>query len=200
MPDVGQVVGQWEVDVRFEVRHGDIADQPDLDAVVNAANTELWMGSGVAGALRRRGGKQVEEEAVAQGPITLGDAVITSAGGLPNRYVIHAAAMGYRGEDARVPKRAGSSSSAEIIRSCVRRALELADANDVRSVGFPALATGVGGFPVLEAAAAMVAAASEYAVRTPGTRVERVVFVLLGDNAARAFEAELARLAPDRSG
>lgn len=179
--------------MRFEVRHGDIADQPDLDAVVNAANTELWMGSGVAGALRRRGGKQVEEEAVAQGPIALGAAVITSAGGLPNRHVIHAAAMGYRAADATVPKRAGTSSSAEIIASCVRRALELADANGVKSIGFPALATGVGGFPVVEAAEAMVRAASEYAEKTPKTRIERVVFVLLGDGAARAFEAEVAR-------
>lgn len=197
MPVVGQALGQREVDVRFEVRHGDIADQPDLDAVVNAANTELWMGTGVAGALKRRAGQQVEEEAVAQGPIALGDAVITSAGGLPNRHVIHAAAMGYRSEDAKVPKRAGTSSSAEIIASCVRRALELADASGVRSVGFPALATGVGGFPVAEAAAAMVGAASAYAARSPESGVELVAFVLLGDNAARAFEAELARRAGD---
>src|SRR5512142_63376 len=155
------------------------------------------MGSGVAGALLARGGKQVEEEAVAQGPIALGDAVITSAGGLPNRHVIHAAAMGYRSEDAKVPKRAGTSSSAEIIASCVRRALELADASGVRSIGFPALATGVGGFPVAEAAAAMVGAASAYAARSPESGVELVAFVLLGDNAARAFEAELARRAGD---
>ncbi len=174
--------------MRIEVRHGDIADQPDLDAVVNAANTELWMGSGVAGALRHRGGRQVEDEAVAQGPIQLGDAVITSAGALPNRFVIHAAAMGYRSEDATVPKRPGTSSSAEIIASCVRRSLELADANGVRSIGFPALATGVGGFPVAEAAEAMVAAAREYAEQHPESKVERIVFVLLGDAAARAYE------------
>ena len=178
--------------MRIEVRHGDIADQPDLDAVVNAANTELWMGSGVAGALRRYGGKQVEEEAVAQGPIALGDAVITGAGRLPNRHVIHAAAMGYRDVDAKVPKRAGTSSSAEIIAACVRRSLELADANGVRSIGFPALATGVGGFPVAEAADAMVGAVREYARRVPDSRIERVVFVLLGDAAARSYERAVA--------
>lgn len=173
--------------MRIEVRHGDIADQPDLDAVVNAANTELWMGSGVAGALRARGGQQVEEEAVAQAPIALGDAVITSAGGLPNRHVIHAAVIGYRAEDARVPKTAGTSSSPEIIASCVRRALELAEENSVRSIGFPALATGVGGFPIADAATAMVGAARDYERRRPETKIERVVFILLGDKAARLY-------------
>lgn len=178
--------------VEIEVRHGDIADQRDLDAVVNAANTELWMGSGVAGALKQRGGGTVEDEAVAKGPIALGDAVITGAGKLPNRFVIHAAAIGYRDEDARVPKRPGTSTSAEIIASCVRRALELADANGVRSVGFPALGTGVGGFPVAEAADAMIGAAREYARRTPESQIERLVFVLLGDNAARTYERAAA--------
>ena len=173
--------------MRLEVRHGDIADQPDLDAVVNAANTELWMGSGVAGALRSRGGKQVEEEAVAQGPIALGDAVVTTAGGLPNRFVIHAAAMGYRAEDAHVPKAPGTSSSSEIIASCVRRALELAEDNGIRSIGFPALATGVGGFPVAQAADAMIWAVRDYERRTPHTKIERVVFILLGNNAVRVY-------------
>src|SRR2546422_11468133 len=107
--------------MRLEARTGDISDQADLDAVVNAANTELWMGSGVAGALKRRGGEGVELEAVRQGPIALGDAVRTSAGALPNRHVIHAAAMGFRAEDEAVPKRAGSRSSAEIIRRATPR-------------------------------------------------------------------------------
>ncbi|HEY6958956.1 MAG TPA: macro domain-containing protein [Candidatus Limnocylindria bacterium] len=178
--------------MRIEVRHGDIADQPDLDAVVNAANTELWMGSGVAGALRARGGKQVEEEAVAQGPISLGDAVLTSGGGLPNAHVIHAAAMGYRAEDARVPKTPGTSSSPEIIAACVRRALELAEENKIRSIGFPALATGVGGFPVAEAADAMIGAVRDYERRRPDTKIERVVFILLGDRAAKVYEARAA--------
>lgn len=178
--------------MHIEVRHGDIADQPDLDAVVNAANTELWMGSGVAGALLARGGKQVEEEAVAQGPIALGDAVVTGGGGLPNRHVIHAAAMGYRSEDARVPKTPGTSSSPEIIASCVRRALELAEENDIRSIGFPALATGVGGFPIADAADAMVGAVRDYERRRPDTKIERVVFILIGDKAARVYERAAA--------
>ena len=76
--------------MRIEIRQGDISDQRDIDAIVNAANTELWMGSGVAGAIRRRGGPEVEREAVAKGPVSLGQAVETTAGSLPNRYVIHA--------------------------------------------------------------------------------------------------------------
>lgn len=168
----------------IEVRRGDIADQPDLDAVVNAANTELWMGSGVAGALKSDGGEAIEREAMAQAPIALGEAVVTSAGRLPNRWVIHAAAMGFRKEDEAVPKREGTSSSEAIIASCVRRCLELADANGARSIGFPALAAGVGGFPLDECARTMVRAAREHA-----GAVERLVFVVRDDDAYRSFEA-----------
>ena len=185
--------------MRIEVRHGDIADQPDLDAVVNAANTELWMGSGVAGALRARGGQQLEEEAVAQGPISLGDAVLTSGGDLPNAHVIHAAAMGYRAEDARVPKTPGTSSSPEIIASCVGRALEIAEENGIRSIGFPALATGVGGFPIAEAADAMIGAVRDYERRRPDTKIERVVFILLGDRAAKVYERAAASASPSEN-
>lgn len=173
--------------IRVEVRVGDIADQPDLDAVVNAANTELWMGSGVAGALKRRGGDVVEREAVAQGPIALGEAVRTSAGGLPNRSVIHAAAMGYRAADERVPKRAGSRSSRDIIRSATRRSLELAEEGVCTSVGFPALATGVGGFPLDECAEAMVGAVREYAREHPESVVALVRFVVRSDADREVF-------------
>jgi len=178
--------------IRIEARVGDIADQPDLDAVVNAANTELWMGSGVAGALKRRGGDIVEREAVAQGPIALGDAVITSAGGLPNRHVVHAAAMGYRAEDETVPKRPGSRSSADIIRRATLRALALAEGAGDRSVGCPALATGVGGFPLEECAAAMVGAVREYAETHPGTALELVRFVVRSDADREAFTRSAA--------
>src|SRR6185295_2079481 len=100
------------VTMKIEVRHGDITSQPDVDAIVNAANTELILGSGVAGAIYRKGGKIIHEEGQKKGPIRLGEAAYTTAGNLPNRYVIHAAAMGYRPDDAKVPKRAGSLSSA----------------------------------------------------------------------------------------
>ena len=177
--------------MRIEIREGDISDQPDLDAVVNAANTDLWMGSGVAGALKRRGGEAVEREAVGQGPIALGDAVRTTAGTLPNRHVIHAAAMGYRAEDETIPKRAGSRSSAEIIRRATLRSLELADEAGDRSIGFPALAAGVAGFPIGECAEVMIGAAREYARDHPRTTVESVVFVVRGAGDREVFERAL---------
>lgn len=177
--------------MRIEVRQGDIADQPDLDAVVNAANTELWMGSGVAGALKRRGGNDVERDAMRQGPIALGEAVRTSAGGLPNRHIIHAAAMGFRAEDEAVPKRAGSRSSAEIIRAATLRSLALADEAGDRSLGFPALATGVGAFPIGESAAVMIGAAREYARAHPGTKIELVRFVLRSAEDRGVFDQAL---------
>ncbi|TMG39922.1 MAG: hypothetical protein E6H88_00810, partial [Chloroflexi bacterium] len=160
--------------VRIGVVVGDIAHQADVDAVVNAANTELWMGSGVAGALKRRGGDEIEREAVGKGPIALGDAVLTAAGRLPNRHVLHAAAMGYRAEDDTIPKRPGSRSSAAIIHAATLRCLALADEAGDASVAFPALATGVGGFPLEECAAAMVGAVREYARAHPESAVRAV--------------------------
>lgn len=178
--------------IEIELRQGDIAQQPDLDAVVNAANTELWMGAGVAGALKRRGGQAIEDEAVRQGPIALGAAVITSAGELPNRWVNHCAAMGYRPEDEALPKRAGSRSSAAIIAACVARALELCDEHGVRTIGFPALATGVGALPVEECAAAMIGAVHAYAAGHLSSELEGVAFILRGEGDLAAFAGALA--------
>jgi O-acetyl-ADP-ribose deacetylase (regulator of RNase III) len=177
--------------MKISVRRGDITDQPDVDAIVNAANTELWLGSGVAGAIRARGGPAVEREAVAQAPISLGQAVKTTAGNLPNRFVIHAAAMGYREEDRARAKREGSLSSGEIIREAVASSLALADGAKCRSIAFPALATGVGGFPVGECAQVMMAAAKDYAASHRESGIEEVVFVLFSAADYEAFEREL---------
>ena len=187
--------------MRIEVRRGDIADQPDLGVVTNAANTELWMGSGVAGALKRRGGASIEEDTVRQGPITLGDAVVTAAGALPNRFVIHAAAMGFRAEDAgagapgtegTVQKRPGSRSSAAIIRAATLRVLALCEERGVASVGFPALASGVGGFPIDECTATMIGACLEHARDHRRGSVGLVAFGLRGEDDRAAFAAALA--------
>jgi O-acetyl-ADP-ribose deacetylase (regulator of RNase III) len=164
--------------MKIEIRRGDITDQRDVDAIVNAANTELWLGSGVAGAIAARGGPDIEREAMAQGPIKLGQAVATSAGNLPNRYVLHAAAMGYREEDRGAPKREGSLSSEAIIRDATINSLKLADELKCRSIAFPALATGVGGFPVDECARVMIGAAMDYALAGRDSVIELVVFVL----------------------
>jgi O-acetyl-ADP-ribose deacetylase len=177
--------------MKIEIRQGDITAQPDIDAIVNAANTELWLGSGVAGAIARRGGIDVEREAIAKAPINLGEAVATTAGNLPNRFVIHAAAMGYRPEDRSVPKRAGTESSDEIIRAATANSLSIANDLGCRSIAFPALATGVGGFPVRDCAGVMIAAAREYARSNKQSNIELVVFVLFTAGDYHFFEEEL---------
>lgn len=174
--------------MQIHIRQGDITNQPDVDAIVNAANTDLWLGSGVAGAIARRGGPEIERQAVAKGPIRLGEAVETTAGGLPNRFVIHAAAMGYREDDRVVEKREGSSSSADIIRAATTNSLALADRLGCTSIAFPALATGVGGFPVDECALVMIIAARQYSVVNPRSGIERVVFVLFTAGDRVTFE------------
>lgn len=180
--------------MKIELRKGDITSQPDIEAIVNAANTELLLGSGVAGAISARGGPQIEREAVAQGPIGLGEAVATNAGGLPNKFVIHAAAMGYREEDRAVPKRAGSLSSEAIIRDATINSLSIADKKDCKSIAFPALATGVGGFPVDECAQVMMKAATDYAGKHRQSKVDRVIFVLFTTSDYQVFERELERI------
>jgi O-acetyl-ADP-ribose deacetylase (regulator of RNase III) len=160
---------------RIDVVRGDIA-QVEADAIVNAANDQLWMGAGVAGALKRAGGDEIEREAMAKGPIAVGDAVATGAGRLTAKWVIHAAAMG---QDLRT--------DADQVRRATESALRVADEIGARSIAFPALGTGVGGFPVDECARIMVEA-----VRARVGAVERVIFVLRGQDAYQAF-ADLLR-------
>lgn len=177
--------------MKIEIRQGDITNQPDVDAIVNAANTELWLGSGVAGAILRAGGQVIEDEAVRQGPIRLGEAVVTPAGNLPNRYVIHAAAMGYRDEDRAVPKKPGTDSSAGIIRDATFSSLLHADRLGIRSIAFPALATGVAAFPVDECAGAMIGAVRRFAADHPQSSLDLVVFVVFSDDYFLTFRAVL---------
>jgi len=192
------VIGDWELSdreadsgMKIELRQGDITNQPDIDAIVNAANTELWLGSGVAGAIARRGGPEIEREAIARAPIKLGGAVATTAGTLPNNFVIHAAAMGYREEDGEAPKREGSQSSDAIIRESTINSLTIAETLGCKSIAFPALATGVGGFPVDECARVMMTAANEYARGPSESKIERVVFVLFSGADFEIFQQVL---------
>jgi len=157
---------------------GDIADR-EVEAVVNAANSHLWMGSGVAGAIKRRGGEEIEREAVAKGPVAVGEAVVTTGGLLKARYVIHAAAMG---QDL--------STSAEHIRAATLSALARAKELKLKSIALPALGTGVGGFPLRECARIMLAAVQDHV--QAGTSLETVEFALFGAEALRAFEEELS--------
>ena len=140
--------------MELEVVEGDITAL-DVDAIANAANNHLWMGAGVAGAIKRAGGEAIEREAVAKGPIEVGDAVATGAGRLAARYVIHGAVMG---QDLRT--------DAGLIRKTTVRCLEVADELGVSSLALPAFGTGVGGFPLGECARIMVEAARGYGPRT----------------------------------
>jgi len=163
----------------IEVREGDIS-RCEADALVNAANNHLWMGSGVAGALKRAGGREIEEEAIKKGPIPVGEAVATGAGRLKARYVIHAAVMG---QDLRT--------DAVIIKKATENSLRRADELGCKSIAFPALGTGVGGFSLEECARLMIGVVREYAVRKIG--LEKVIFVLYEDTAYRMFQEELDR-------
>jgi len=177
--------------MQIEIVQGDITQQPDIGAIVNAANTDLVLGAGVAGAIRRRGGDAIDLEARAKAPIRLGEAVATGAGKLPNNYVIHAAAMGYRSEDRAVPKCPGSLSSAAIIADATRNSMAQAQALGLESIAFPALATGAAAFPVDECADAMIGAVREYSRENPQSTVKRVRFVLFEQADYSTFQEKL---------
>ena len=152
---------------------GDIAQQ-DADAIVNAANNHLWMGAGVAGAIKRAGGREIEEEAVAKGPIPIGEAAVTGAGRLKARYVIHAAVMGR-----------DLCTDADKIRQATQNSLRRADELALKSIAFPALGTGVGGFSLEECARIMLDVVRRHSA---AGSLERVVFVLYDEPAYQAFE------------
>ena len=162
--------------MELEVVKGDITAL-EVDAIGNAANDRLWMGAGVAGAIKRAGGQEIEREAVSKGPIPVGDAVATGAGRLPARYVVHGAVMG---QDLRT--------NAELVARTTRRSLEVADELGCESVALPAFGTGVGGFPLDECAAIMVAEARRFEPRS----LRRVVFAVFGAEAGDAFRRALA--------
>jgi O-acetyl-ADP-ribose deacetylase (regulator of RNase III) len=162
------------------VERGDITDA-EVDAVVNAANAELWMGAGVAGALKRKGGVVIEEDAIRQGPVEIGEAVLTVAGNLPATHVIHAVTMG---KDLKADP--GN------IAAATRATLAIAEKHKLSSLAFPALGSGVGGVPPALSANAMLSAVVEHVKRA--TSLEKVVFVLYEDQAQKAFSETLKRL------
>jgi O-acetyl-ADP-ribose deacetylase (regulator of RNase III) len=161
-----------------DVLEGDITTL-EVDAIANAANTRLLHGGGVAGAISRAGGPSVQAESYEKAPIGLGEAVETAAGDMPCRWVIHAATM-----------ELGGPTSPDIIRRATRSTLERADALGARSLALVAFGTGVGGFPLDEAARIEVEEVRRHIDQ--GSGLERVVFAVHGDAARRAFEAALA--------
>jgi O-acetyl-ADP-ribose deacetylase len=161
--------------VQLEVVAGDIT-QLDVDAIANAANDRLWMGAGVAGAIKRAGGEEIEREAVSKGPIEIGDAVATGGGSLTARWVVHGAVMG---QDLQT--------DADAVRRTTARCLEVADELGAESLALPAFGTGVGGFPLDECARIMVEVTRAHQPRT----LRLVVFAVYGGQAKRAFDVAL---------
>ena len=162
----------------IEVQQVDIT-KLDVDAIANAANTALKHGGGVAGAIARAGGPIVQDESDELAPIGLGEAVVTTAGEMPSSWVIHAATM-----------HLGGPTSAEIIRAATASTLAKADELGAKSLGLVAFGTGVGGFPVEEAARIEVEEVRRHLQERSG--LERVVFAVFGSDAHRAFEEALA--------
>ena len=164
----------------IEVVQGDITDS-HTDAIVNAANNHLWMGSGVAGAIKRKGGMEIEKEAVSKGPIPVGEAAITGGGKLPAKYVIHAAAMG---QDL--------VTDSDKIANATTNSLLRAEELEIQSIAFPALGTGVGGFSVSKAAEIMLKETLNKI--KSGTILKKVVFVLFDEVSALHFEKVLEEM------
>jgi O-acetyl-ADP-ribose deacetylase (regulator of RNase III) len=159
---------------RLEVIAADVT-KLDVDAIANAANTQLRHGGGVAGAILRAGGPAVQRESDERAPIELGEAVETTAGDMPARWVIHAATM-----------ELGGPTSGAIIEQATRSTLARAEQMGCRSLALVAFGTGVGGFPLDEAARLMVGVAREH-----NGGLERIVFAVHGDEAERAFREAL---------
>lgn len=156
---------------------GDITECT-ADAIVNAANNELWMGGGVAGAIKRKGGQEIEAEALKKGPIPIGEAVTTTAGLLKASYVIHAVGMG---TDLRTDE--------DKIRNATLNSLKRADELELESIAFPSIGTGVGGFSLDRAARIMLEVAVKFAQKD--TSLKNIIFVLYGDDAYHAFKTQL---------
>jgi O-acetyl-ADP-ribose deacetylase (regulator of RNase III) len=167
---------------RIELWNGDICDL-EVDAIVNPANLSLWMSTGVSGAIKRAGGDAIEFAAVRQAPVPLGESVVTDSGNLAARAVIHAVSLD---RDRRT--------SGPVLEAAVRSAMARAREIGATSVAFPALGTGVGGFPLEESARITVDTVREELEHSPG--IEHVTFALRGAAAYVAFQTAIAGRAP----
>jgi O-acetyl-ADP-ribose deacetylase len=165
---------------RVKLRQGDLTESR-ADAIVNAANNDLFLGGGVAGAIRSKGGPAIQEECDRLGPIAIGEAAITGAGRLPAKFVIHAASM-----------RLGGGTTEANLRAATRNSLKRASEKGLKSVAFPAIGTGIAGFPIDRCARVMLDEVREHLCGP--TSIERVEFVLFDAAALAAFERALAAI------
>lgn len=165
---------------RIEIIQDDITEA-DVEAVVNAANNDLELGGGVAGAIRRKGGPSIQEECRRIGRVPLGEAVITGGGNLKAKYVIHAASM-----------RLGGRTTAENLEASTRNSLRRAEEKGIRSIAFPAVGTGIAGFDTKRCAEIMLGMAAEH--RKSPTSLERIAFVLFDRGSLEIFQQKWAEL------
>ncbi len=164
----------------IELVQGDITEL-ETDAIVNAANAQLQLGGGVAGAIRRKGGPAIQAECDRHGPIDVGEAAITTGGELKARHVIHAVG----------PRMGIDRPEDELLASATRSSLKLADEHGLTSIAFPAISTGVFGYPIDRCAAVMLETTIDYLKGHTG--LERVVFCLFTARDYGVFDAELAK-------
>ncbi len=162
----------------IEIIQADITSL-EVDAIVNAANNRLILGSGVAGAIRTKGGPSIQEECDRIGPIRVGEAAITGAGRLPAKFVIHAAGMG----DEPVSERS--------IRDSVRNSLIKGEDSGIKSIAFPAIGTGVGGFSIKRCAEIMFDLAEQH-LTEEGCGISQIIFALFGESDRKVFEETLS--------
>jgi O-acetyl-ADP-ribose deacetylase (regulator of RNase III) len=169
---------------RIEIRQGDITEL-DVDAIVNAANNDLQLGGGLAGAIRRKGGPGIQAECDEIGTIPVGGAAITSGGELKARHVIHAASM-----------QLGGATTAHALRSSTAHALRIASQNGLKTIALPAIGAGIGGFPMRECAEIMLRETEKHFEQP--TSIEKVCFVLLDQGALVAFQEVFAEIQAGR--
>jgi len=168
-------------DTEIKIIQGDITELK-VEAIVNAANNKLLMGGGVAGAIKKKGGKVIEEEAVKKGPIKIGEAIATSAGNLPAKYVIHAATMGMDFATDEVK-----------IRNSCRRSLVVAEDLGIKSIAFPALGCGVGGFSLLASAKIMAQEVFRHLKERESSSIQEIIFCLFDSEAFDIFNKGITR-------
>jgi O-acetyl-ADP-ribose deacetylase (regulator of RNase III) len=169
---------------RIQIQQGDITEM-EVDAIVNAANNDLMLGAGVAGAILRKGGASIQQECNEIGSIPLGYAAITGAGRLKARYVIHAASMGLGGE----------RTTAKSLRTSITHSLRLTMDHKLKTIAFPAVGTGVSGFPMDECAQIMLTEAAQHLQGE--TSLETIYFVLFDERARNTFQRTWNKLQKD---
>jgi O-acetyl-ADP-ribose deacetylase len=165
---------------RVEILQGDLTEM-DTEAIVNAANNDLQLGGGVAGAIRRKGGPKIQVECDEIGPVPVGGAAITSGGNLKARYVIHAASM-----------QLGGTTSAQSLRSSMAHSLRIAAQKGLKTIAFPAIGTGIAGFPMRECAEIMLRETAKHFEGS--TSIEKVYFVLFDQEALATFTSVRAEI------